>query len=130
MNVPVAVAVREHMDITVAVLNNEYIGLVRQWQDGFYEGRRMASEYPWIPQFDKLAEAFGARGFRLEDQKVTELMKAWMKRSKSSLRSILDGRSADSERSFDPSRRALLTGDGCLATGPSPTTPDLRSVEP
>jgi len=41
--------------------------MVRQWQDGFYEGRRMASEYPWIPQFDKLAEAFGARGFRLED---------------------------------------------------------------
>jgi acetolactate synthase-1/2/3 large subunit len=27
----------------------------------------MASEYPWIPQFDMLAEAFGARGFRLED---------------------------------------------------------------
>jgi acetolactate synthase-1/2/3 large subunit len=41
--------------------------MVRQWQDGFYEGRRMASEYPWIPEFDKLAEAFGARGFRLED---------------------------------------------------------------
>jgi acetolactate synthase-1/2/3 large subunit len=27
----------------------------------------MASEYPWIPEFDMLAEAFGARGFRLED---------------------------------------------------------------
>jgi acetolactate synthase-1/2/3 large subunit len=41
--------------------------MVRQWQDAFHEGRRMASEYPWIPEFDKLAEAFGARGFRLED---------------------------------------------------------------
>jgi acetolactate synthase-1/2/3 large subunit len=40
--------------------------MVRQWQDGFYGGRHMASEYPWIPQFDKVAEAFGAKGFRLE----------------------------------------------------------------
>jgi acetolactate synthase-1/2/3 large subunit len=61
------VAVRENLDITVVVLNNEAVGMVRQWQDGFYEGRRMASEYPWIPQFDKLAEAYGARGWRLED---------------------------------------------------------------
>ncbi|MEF8853826.1 MAG: biosynthetic-type acetolactate synthase large subunit [Haloarculaceae archaeon] len=62
-----SVAVREDLDITYVVLNNEAIGMVRQWQDGFYEGRRMASEYPWVPQFDMLAEAFGARGFRLED---------------------------------------------------------------
>ncbi|MCJ0618446.1 biosynthetic-type acetolactate synthase large subunit [Haloarcula hispanica] len=61
-----SVAVREQLDITYVVLNNEAVGMVRQWQDGFYEGRRMASEYPWIPQFDKLAEAFGARGFTLE----------------------------------------------------------------
>jgi len=62
-----SVAVREQLDITYVVLNNEAVGMVRQWQDGFYEGRRMASEYPWIPEFDMLAEAFGARGFRLED---------------------------------------------------------------
>jgi acetolactate synthase-1/2/3 large subunit len=62
-----SVAVRENLNITIVVLNNEAVGMVRQWQDGFYEGRRMASEYPWIPQFDKLAEAFGAQGLRLED---------------------------------------------------------------
>jgi len=62
-----SVAVRENLDITIVVLNNEAVGMVRQWQDGFYEGRRMASEYPWIPQFDKLAEAYGAQGLRLED---------------------------------------------------------------
>lgn len=61
------VAVRENLDFTVVVLNNEAVGMVRQWQDGFYEGRRMASEYPWIPQFDKLAEAFGAAGFRIDE---------------------------------------------------------------
>jgi acetolactate synthase-1/2/3 large subunit len=62
-----SVAVRENMDITVAVLNNEYIGMVRQWQDAFYEGRRMAAEYNWCPEFDRLAEAFGARGWRVDD---------------------------------------------------------------
>jgi acetolactate synthase-1/2/3 large subunit len=67
-----SVAVRENLDITYVVLNNEAVGMVRQWQDGFYEGRRMASEYPWIPQFDRLAEAFGARGYRLEDYEDVE----------------------------------------------------------
>ncbi|WP_224269141.1 biosynthetic-type acetolactate synthase large subunit [Haloprofundus salinisoli] len=61
-----SVAVREELDITVAVLNNEYIGMVRQWQDAFFEGRRMAAEYDWCPDFAKLAEAFGARGFSAE----------------------------------------------------------------
>ena len=61
-----SVAVREDLNITVAVLNNEYIGMVRQWQDAFFEGRHMASEYNWMPEFDKLAEAFGALGIRVD----------------------------------------------------------------
>jgi len=40
------VAVREQLDITVFVLNNEAIGMVRQWQDAFFEGRRMARSTP------------------------------------------------------------------------------------
>ena len=63
-----SVAVREDLDITVAVLNNEYIGMVRQWQDAFFDGRHAASDYGWMPEFDTLAEAFGARGFRIDDQ--------------------------------------------------------------
>jgi acetolactate synthase-1/2/3 large subunit len=46
--------------------------MVRQWQDAFFDGRRMASEYPWAPQFDVLAEAFGARGFRLDTYDAVE----------------------------------------------------------
>ena len=60
------VAAREQMDITVFVLNNQFIGMVRQWQDGFFEGRRMASEYDWMPKFDAVAEAFGAEGFTID----------------------------------------------------------------
>lgn len=72
-----SVAVREHLDITVVVLNNEAIGMVRQWQDGFFEGRHMASEYEWAPDFDALAEAFGARGFRIETaDEVEETIRA------------------------------------------------------
>ena len=62
-----AVAVRENLDITVVVLNNEYIGMVRQWQDAFFDGRHSASEYNWCPEFETLAEAFGAKGFRIDD---------------------------------------------------------------
>jgi acetolactate synthase-1/2/3 large subunit len=67
-----SVAVRENMDITVFVLNNAAVGMVRQWQDAFFEHRRMASEYPWMPAFDKLAEAFGAEGFRIESYEEVE----------------------------------------------------------
>jgi acetolactate synthase-1/2/3 large subunit len=61
-----AVAVRENLDVTVVVLNNEAIGMVRQWQDAFFDGRRTASEYPWMPAFEPLAEAFGAYGDTVE----------------------------------------------------------------
>jgi len=72
-----AVAVRENLDITVVILNNEAIGMVRQWQDGFCDGRRMASEYPWVPRFDTLADAFGARGFRVwSHEEVEEVVEA------------------------------------------------------
>jgi acetolactate synthase-1/2/3 large subunit len=65
-NQEISVAARENLDVTVFVLNNQFIGMVKQWQDGFYEGRRMASEYSWVPDFAALAEAYGAKGFRIE----------------------------------------------------------------
>ena len=72
-----SVAVRENLDITVAILNNEYIGMVRQWQDAFFEGRHMAAGYSWVPEFDKLAEAFGARGWRVDEyDQVAEAVEA------------------------------------------------------
>jgi acetolactate synthase-1/2/3 large subunit len=67
-----SVAVREDLDITVVVLNNAAVGMVRQWQDAFFEERHVASEYPWVPDFDALAEAFGARGFRIESYEEIE----------------------------------------------------------
>jgi len=63
-----SVAVRENLDITVAVLNNEYIGMVRQWQDAFFDGRHSASDYHWMPEFDKIRG--GLRCERVPDRRL------------------------------------------------------------
>jgi len=53
-----ATVVQENLDINVAIINNGYLGMVRQWQEFFYDKRYAAT--PIIgPNFQKLAEAFG-----------------------------------------------------------------------
>jgi acetolactate synthase I/II/III large subunit len=56
-----ATAVQDNIDIKVAIINNGYLGMVRQWQEFFYE-RRYAATPLSGPDFVKLAEAFGIRG--------------------------------------------------------------------
>jgi acetolactate synthase-1/2/3 large subunit len=60
----IAPAVREELDITIAILNNTYVGMIRQWQDAFYDQRRYESKWDWGPDFATLAEAYGAQGLR------------------------------------------------------------------
>ncbi|MBF0422853.1 MAG: biosynthetic-type acetolactate synthase large subunit [Magnetococcales bacterium] len=50
--------------VKVAILNNNYLGMVRQWQKIFYEGRYSHSHLAFGPDFVKLAEAYGAVGLR------------------------------------------------------------------
>ena len=50
----------------IAIINNGYLGMVRQWQEFFYE-RRYAATPLSSPDFVKLAEAFGLRGLRVTD---------------------------------------------------------------
>ena len=62
-----ATATIEGIPFTVAILNNEHLGMVRQWQDLFYDGRRSQVHLPpTIPDYVKLAEAYGAVGLRAE----------------------------------------------------------------
>ena len=56
-----ATTVQEKIDVNVAIINNGYLGMVRQWQEFFYE-RRYAATPLLGPDFVKLAEAFGIRG--------------------------------------------------------------------
>jgi acetolactate synthase-1/2/3 large subunit len=62
-----ATASIERIPFTVAILNNEHLGMVRQWQELFYE-ERFSEVYlpPNLPDYVRLAEAYGAVGLRAE----------------------------------------------------------------
>jgi acetolactate synthase-1/2/3 large subunit len=61
-----ATAVIEKLPVKVFVINNRFHGMVRQWQDLFYEGRYACSYLDNVPDFVKLADAYGATGIRIE----------------------------------------------------------------
>ena len=58
-------AAQEGIKVNVAIINNGYLGMVRQWQEFFYE-RRYAATPLRSPDYVKLAEAHGLAGFRVE----------------------------------------------------------------
>jgi acetolactate synthase-1/2/3 large subunit len=60
-------AAQEGVKVNVAVINNGYLGMVRQWQEFFYE-RRYAATPLRSPDFVKIAEAHGLAGFRVEQR--------------------------------------------------------------
>jgi len=57
-------AVENNLPVKVAILNNQYLGMVRQWQQLFYEKQYCATCLKMAPDFVKLAEAYGAVGLR------------------------------------------------------------------
>lgn len=60
-----ATAVQENTNINIAIINNGYLGMVRQWQQMFYESRY--NETPiYSPDYVKLAEAYGLPGYRVD----------------------------------------------------------------
>lgn len=64
-----ATAVTERIPFVVAVINNGHLGMVRQWQEMFYESRFSQVELPPdVPDICRLAEAYGAIGFRVEHE--------------------------------------------------------------
>ncbi len=72
-------AVQYEAPIKIFILNNEYMGMVRQWQQLLHGGRYSHSYSEALPDFVKMAEAFGAVGFRATtpdelDDKITEMI--------------------------------------------------------
>ncbi|KWV95886.1 biosynthetic-type acetolactate synthase large subunit [Erythrobacter sp. AP23] len=55
------------LPVKIFILNNEYMGMVRQWQELTYESRYSNSYSDSLPDFVKLAEAYGWKGIRIED---------------------------------------------------------------
>jgi acetolactate synthase-1/2/3 large subunit len=60
-----ATAVQYKTNIKIIVMNNNYLGMVRQWQELFYNRAYSSVEMGWLPDFVKLAEAYGATGLRI-----------------------------------------------------------------
>jgi acetolactate synthase-1/2/3 large subunit len=59
-----ATAVQYQTNIKIIVMNNNYLGMVRQWQEIFYDRAYSHVNMQWLPDFVKLAEAYGAVGLR------------------------------------------------------------------
>jgi len=67
-----ATAVNNKVGVKVAILNNGYLGMVRQWQQLFYNKRYSATNLTANPDFVKLAEAYGAFGIRVTEKDEVE----------------------------------------------------------
>ena len=62
-----ATMVENKIPVKFAIMNNRFLGMVRQWQHMFYNDTFYATEYTGNPDFVKLAEAFGVLGIRVTD---------------------------------------------------------------
>ena len=58
--------VESKIPVVNVILNNNYLGMVRQWQTFFYENRFSHTDLSLQPNFVALAESFGGLGFRIE----------------------------------------------------------------
>jgi acetolactate synthase-1/2/3 large subunit len=63
-----ATAVENNIEVKFAILNNGTLGMVRQWQDFFYNKDFFATIYTGNPDFVKIAEAYGITGIRVTDK--------------------------------------------------------------
>ena len=77
----ISTAVQFRLPVKIFILNNEYMGMVRQWQQLLHGGRYSQSYSESLPDFVKLAEAYGASGIRATkagelDGKIMEMINA------------------------------------------------------
>jgi acetolactate synthase-1/2/3 large subunit len=64
-NQELATAIQYDLPVKVVIMNNGYLGMVRQWQEMFYERAYSEVDLSVAPDFVKLAEAYGAFGVRV-----------------------------------------------------------------
>ncbi|OGG00834.1 acetolactate synthase, large subunit, biosynthetic type [Candidatus Gottesmanbacteria bacterium RBG_16_38_7b] len=63
-----ATAVQEKLDVKIALLNNNYLGMVRQWQELFYQGNYSEVQLK-NPDFQKLCDGFGIKSQKVDNKK-------------------------------------------------------------
>jgi acetolactate synthase I/II/III large subunit len=66
-----AVVKQHNLNVKTIVLNNKFLGMVKQWQDLFFDKRYASTSIPVQPDFVKLAECYGMKGFRAETPRET-----------------------------------------------------------
>jgi len=69
-----ATAVHYNLPVKVVILNNRYLGMVRQWQELFYEKRYASTDLEQGPDFVQLAKAYGALGLKATKPEEVELV--------------------------------------------------------
>ncbi len=74
-----ATAVVNKLPVKIAIINNNYLGMVRQWQEAFYNRRYSSSEMTGNPDFVKLAEAYGGAGICVSKKEEVEKAIRWSK---------------------------------------------------
>jgi len=65
-----------NLPIKIAIFNNQALGMVRQWQEIFYESRYSHSKMTVQPSFVKLAEAYGIKGYEIKTEEEAETILA------------------------------------------------------
>jgi acetolactate synthase-1/2/3 large subunit len=71
----IATMVQERLEVKLAIFNNGYLGMVRQWQQ-FFHGGRYSNTPIWSPDYVKLAEAYGIPGWRVKQAgEVTDALR-------------------------------------------------------
>ena len=83
-----ATAVENDLPVVVALLNNGWLGMVKQWQKLFYGERYLATRFGENPDFVKLAEAYGAEAIRVE--RPSEVAEAIKRGTKAEVPILLD----------------------------------------
>ncbi|MCE3255145.1 MAG: acetolactate synthase 3 large subunit [Rickettsiaceae bacterium] len=73
MNMQELATIKQYeLPVKIIILNNRYMGMVRQWQELIYSSRESHSYMESLPDFVKLAECFGIKGIRCEDPSQLE----------------------------------------------------------
>jgi acetolactate synthase-1/2/3 large subunit len=103
----IATSIVERVPVTVVILNNSVLGMVAQWQRLFYRRRYFAVDLGKVPDFVKLAEAYGAQGFRV--QCIEEFSQAMKEALRSEVTTVIDVPISPEENVFPmvPAGRAL-----------------------
>jgi acetolactate synthase-1/2/3 large subunit len=83
-----ATSIEEDIPVTVIILNNRVLGMVAQWQRFFYKGRYSSIHLGRVPDYVKLAEAYGATGLRVDS--APDLQDAVKKALKSEVTTVID----------------------------------------